>query len=216
MKKHLIKHIGKSFKTTEGYTVTVVGGGSKSGYCTISLDGFEFEATFSQIKNGNVKNKLHPSVFGVGFIGHGSHDTWLDGNITKKCQVWKGMLERCYDPKYQAKKPTYVGCSVSEDWHNFQNFGEWFDNNYIDGYQLDKDKITVGNKTYSESDCCFISGYENVEVSQSKHYKFTSPSGDVVNIFNLNKFCRDNKLNPSNMLLVKSGVRRIHKGWTCV
>ena len=34
------------------------------------------------------------------------------------------MLERFHDSKYQEKRPTYIGCSVAEEWHNFQIFAE--------------------------------------------------------------------------------------------
>ena len=37
-------------------------------------------------------------------------------------RVWTHMLERCYSDKYQDRKPTYKGCSVSEEWLRFSNF----------------------------------------------------------------------------------------------
>lgn len=66
------------------------------------------------------------------------------------------MLCRCYSHKYQEKKPTYIGCYVCEEWLSFSNFKEWFDNNYREGYQLDKDILVKGNKIYSPETCCFV------------------------------------------------------------
>ena len=72
---------------------------------------------------------------------------------------WNNMFIRCYNKKYKEKTPTYEGCSVCEEWRNFDNFLEWFnnpENGYRDGYQLDKDLLVQGNKIYSPDTCCFI------------------------------------------------------------
>lgn len=53
----------------------------------------------------------------------------------------------------------------------------------------------------------------NSEYSCSKHYHFTSPDGDLVEVFNLRKFCRDNNLTPQLMSHVHSGKRPHHKQW---
>lgn len=66
------------------------------------------------------------------------------------------MLQRCYDPKLHLRHPTYKECNVIEEWHNFQNFASWFEKNYIDGYQIDKDLLVEGNKIYSPETCCFV------------------------------------------------------------
>ena len=70
------------------------------------------------------------------------------------------MLKRCYDPYYINKKPTYINCYVCEEWHNFQNFAEWFYENYYtiknEVMHLDKDILYKGNKFYSPQTCCFV------------------------------------------------------------
>ena len=53
----------------------------------------------------------------------------------------------------------------------------------------------------------------NIEYSQAKKYKFTNPSGQLVEIFNLRKLCRESGLNRGNMTSVASGKREQHKGW---
>jgi group I intron endonuclease len=40
-----------------------------------------------------------------------------------------------------------------------------------------------------------------------------SPFGEITEIFNLEKFSRDNGLNPSTMHSVSKGIRYSHKGW---
>ena len=42
------------------------------------------------------------------------------------------------------------------EWHNFQVFAKWFDENYKEGFVLDKDILLKGNKIYSPDTCVFV------------------------------------------------------------
>ncbi len=166
--------------------------------------------------NLEVKSLTFPSVYGVGFIGVGKHRGSIGGKQTKPYKTWKGMLERCYSKNYQNRQPTYIGCTVCLDWHNFQNFAKWYHENHpTDGgnYHLDKDIKIEGNKEYSPSACMFVSPEDNAIKARAKSYTFRSPNGDVVEVYNLNKFCRDNDLYQGSMSAVHSGKRKSHKGW---
>ena len=66
------------------------------------------------------------------------------------------MFTRCYNPKVHEKQPSYIGCTVKEEWHSLQNFGPWFEDNFVSGYHLDKDLLIKGNKVYSKETCIFI------------------------------------------------------------
>lgn len=54
----------------------------------------------------------------------------------------------------------------------------------------------------------------NAEYSLAKTFKLISPSGNIMTITNLAKFCREHGLNKSNLHKVCKGIRRSHKGWT--
>lgn len=79
-----------------------------------------------------------------------------DKTRVKSYRVWKEMLGRCYSEKRKLKNPTYRGCSVCDEWLVYSNFKQWFDENYIEGYELDKDILVKGNKIYSPYKCRFI------------------------------------------------------------
>jgi len=74
---------------------------------------------------------------------------------------WRDMLRRCYDAKYQECKPTYAGCTVSNDWLTFTNFKNWMESQDWEGKHLDKDLLLERNKVYSPETCIFVSPMVN-------------------------------------------------------
>ena len=83
-------------------------------------------------------------------------------------QTWVDMLKRCYSAKHQEKRPTYIGCTVSEDWLTFSNFKNWMEGQDFEGMRLDKDILFEGNKVYSAETCVFVTQTVN---------SFTTDSG---------------------------------------
>lgn len=74
----------------------------------------------------------------------------------KAYKCWNHMLERCYSESLHKNYPRYIGCNVCDEWLLFSRFREWYNKNYIDGYDLDKDLLVRGNKTYSPLTCVFV------------------------------------------------------------
>lgn len=181
------------------------------------LTGFRAVVRTDSALKGTVKDKLYPSVHGVGFVGVGEFKTSESGINNKAYLTWQRMLGRCYDPNNASRK-NYEGCSVCQDWHNFQVFAKWFYENYpaqcIGEIHLDKDIIKKGNKVYCPDFCKFVSLSENVSHARAKTFFGISPSGEVVEIVNLDKFCRENGLNKANMHKVLTGKNKSCKGWT--
>ena len=120
--------------------------------------GFETTAQLGDIKIGKVKDPYSPSVFGVGILGT-KYQSKVNGVITKEYGLWKRMLERCYSDACKKKYPNYIDCEVSDKFKSYEYFHEWchkqtgFGNQ---GWHLDKDLLTKGNKVYSENTCVFI------------------------------------------------------------
>lgn len=109
------------------------------------------------LRTFRIGNPYHVTASGVGYIGSGPHKSSTGAKLERSYTVWSDMLLRCYDPATQEKCPTYKGCTVAEEWHNFQNFAEWYKDQYQDGaWQLDKDILNKGNRVYSPENCCLV------------------------------------------------------------
>lgn len=92
-------------------------------------------------------------------------------------KYWASMIMRCYSQSMHRKRPRYKDCTVCEDWLYFSNFKKWFDENYIEGNQLDKDILVKGNKVYSPETCCFVPSKINNLFESSKSYRGKYPIG---------------------------------------
>jgi len=118
-------------------------------------------------------------VYGVGYNSGGKFMKSVNRKRSKSESVWKDMIRRCHSPLYQSQNETYKGCEVYEPWLDFQVFAEWFHNNHVDGYQLDKDILGNG-KLYSPDTCVFIPKALNlllVNISASKSRNNHLPLG---------------------------------------
>jgi len=109
--------------------------------------------TYNNFINGRIKNKNYPNVYGVGFIGYG---VYSERNNKTIYHTWKGMIERCYCEKHLKLRSSYLGCTVDSFFLNFQNFAKWYEENYIEGFRIDKDILFKGNRVYSAETCCFV------------------------------------------------------------
>ena len=124
--------------------------------------GFETTVELGSIRNGEVKDRYLPSVYGVGVIGD-KYPSKVNGVKTKEYKLWTSMLVRCYSNKSKKKHPTYEGCEVSDNFKSYEYFYEWchkqigFGNEGDENpFHLDKDLLIKGNKVYSENSCVFV------------------------------------------------------------
>lgn len=113
-------------------------------------------------------------VFGVG----------INDEITPvtKCHKvyshWQMILRKCFDQKYKTQHPTYKDVTMCEEWKRFSVFKKWFDTNYVEGYDLDKDLLSDnGRKIYSPDTCCFIPHRLNLLLCSKKLGKDGLPRG---------------------------------------
>lgn len=72
---------------------------------------------------------------------------------------WKAMINRCFNPNFHKKSPSYKGCTVCEEWKYLSNFIKWVDSQPNGDWQnchLDKDFLVEGNRHYSPETCVYI------------------------------------------------------------
>ena len=103
---------------------------------------------------------------------------------TKPYSTWKNMLARCYS-HYDYSQASYEGCTVTPEWLLYSTFKQWFDENYVEGYALDKDIIKKNNLLYSPDTCCFVPQEINALLIKGKRRRGKLPIGLVL--------CRRNK-----------------------
>ena len=154
--------IGQQFITNEGYKIIII----EYNNCNDLLVQFQDEhkaivpSKYYYCQNKTVPNPYHPSTCGLGYIGVGIYKPKINGKQTIQHKYWHNMFTRCYYNKEVEKHPTYKIAFINKCWYNFQNFGEWFDNNYyeIEGEKmcLDKDILVKGNKEYAPDKCIFV------------------------------------------------------------
>jgi len=193
-RRYGIQHIGKVFKSKYGYDIEVIGGGLQVDYVQVRLYGDNLqdhimEVQMSHVRNGQVKHPYAPSVYGVGYVGVGKHKPSFNRKDTKAYEKWNGMLERCYSDKWHVGKPTYKGVTVCKKWHNFQNFAEWYEKYYVDGYELDKDLLALPNvpKRYCENTCVFIPHVLNAFIRHSDAKGWSKDKGAYKAVIKVNK-----------------------------
>lgn len=125
------------------------------------------------------------TVFGVGIKDAGyvvEKRVWVDGKqkqdwICPYYATWKSMLQRCYSEASHKRCPTYVGCTVSEEWKTFSNFKAWMEAQCWEGKKLDKDLLVEGNKEYGSVTCVFIPKAVNMFLTDSGAARGDLPIG---------------------------------------
>lgn len=203
--------IGQTIQTINYGELVVIGyTSSKEVTVRFKATGYTTVTTTAQLSVGRVKDRLHPSVVGVGYVGEGKHKTTEKGKMTLPYRTWQRMLERCYCPKQAARGKGAQGVTVCEAWFNFQTFADWFEANSVEGYELYRGDA----QEYSPETTGFISPTEARVAARSKDYSFHNPMGELYEITNLTEFCRQHNLNASAMSRVHSGAIKHYKGWT--
>lgn len=158
-----MKYVGEIFKTNNyGNLIVTSYTNTRNVNVKFIHTGYETVAMMKDIIKGCVKDKLHPSVYGVGVIG--DEIVNIKSVAPKEYKLWNKVLERCYDIKYHNRYPTYKDCEMSNKFKYFPYFMKWcnkqigFDSKDDKGkpFALDKDLLVKGNKIYSEDTCVFL------------------------------------------------------------
>ena len=167
--------VGDVFTNAQGCKAVVIAWNNHKSVLIEYLDEFahrrEVEARF--LRRGSFRNPYFRGVCGVGYLGVGRFKSQNSKGNTREYQAWSDMLKRCYSPAMHDKYPTYRGCSVADEWCDFQNFANWLSKHpsAYEDYQVDKDILFRGNKIYSPSNCCLVPHEINTMISTSGRTK---------------------------------------------
>ena len=135
-------------------------------------------STYNKFKSKEIRNPYDKTLNNIGYTGVGIYNKVTHINIYNK---WYDIFRRCYNTRELLRFPTYIGCTICEEWHNFQNFAKWFEGNYyeIDNEVmcLDKDILYKGNKIYSPETCILVPNRINVLFTKSNSKRGDHPIG---------------------------------------
>ena len=164
---------------------------------------------------------------GVGYLGYCDKI-----NRSKEYTLWKGLIERCYNPKrrdyqmYGAK-----GITVCERWKCYAYFLE--DIEKIEGYnkekflngQLDLDKdikqdgVPIYNKIYSLETCIFVDKH----INRSTTKREPTPSIGIISMRNgyilktncpVEELAKQINVKTQYITRILRGEAKSHNGWT--
>jgi hypothetical protein len=128
-----------------------------------------------------MKHSNSKLVWGIGIndTNHNTTKEYVNGKRIR-CPIytqWKDMLRRCRSEVFHQKYPTYIGCTVADEWIRFSDFLAWYQQESPQqGYQLDKDLLYPGNKVYSPNTCIFVPRHINLLLRGSQSHT-TLPVG---------------------------------------
>ncbi len=172
------KYVGKTFINNDGEKFTVTDYINSNNSTIIFEDGTIKTgvrislAETGQIRNPNFKN--NNKIFGKYISGIGKYSKI---NTPEIYRCWYNILLRCNDKIFQEKEPTYIGCELCKEWWNLQEFGKWYEQNYINNFTIDKDILIKGNKLYSPETCCFVPKELNNLLTKANNIRNNLPIG---------------------------------------
>lgn len=152
------------------------------------------------------KDRFKPTVCGVGYPGIGPYKIKTTDNRNDPAySVWNSILHRVHHPHSEAIVRSYKDVSIDTEWYNYQNFAKWY---YAQigkfgtvsfRWNVDKDLLFPGNKTYSPLYCCVIPSPVNTVMGDSAHARGNLPLGVTRNGSGYQTQCKT--LNNSNKYL---------------
>ncbi len=116
-------------------------------------NGYKINTQYVNFELKRLKSPYAKTLFGIGFLGEGEYSPIINKDIY---ECWSSMFKRCYGKNKYGK----YNKTVCNEWHNFQNFAKWYDENYYEvgdeRIELDKDILVKGNNIYSPETCIFV------------------------------------------------------------
>lgn len=178
-----LSYIGEVRNNSKGTEMKIIAARKKSDIDIQFLDNYGYivkNQTYVNFKRGQIKNPYDITVYGIGYIGDGKHQSWENHLPTKAYNAWLTMLLRCYNKDKQEFHKAYYGkCTVCEEWYNFQTFAEWYEKHEYtvnERLHIDKDILDPTCKRYSPETCMLVPQKINM-LFMNKYNKYGLPNG---------------------------------------
>lgn len=122
-------------------------------------------------------------------------------------RAWFNMINRVYGKN----QGSYSDCSISKEWQRFSAFLSWWEANYKEGYQLDKDILYEGNREYGPKTCLYVPAQVN-----SMEAKRRNPRGSLPGVTfdkNLGKYKAQRESGKDRYLGYFTTPEEAHEAW---
>jgi hypothetical protein len=162
----------------------------------------------------NTKDWSKPTVYGVGYCSDQHFSRMItspDGKRVSKpsYECWNSMLKRCYSessksyPAYGAR-----GVTVCKEWLDYAVFAKWYDENYVEGFEIDKDIHSDKFKGYEYNPevCVFVPKRLNTFFTNSRSVRGLYPVGVSKKFGRRGKFRYTSYYSNENQIQTSAGV----------
>ena len=176
-----INRVGEINYNSRNEKMTIVEYQNKENIYVKFEDGTIVKSRYCTFKIGIVKNPNSKIVENIGYMGIGKYSSRVNKQKTIQYKTWTNIIKRCNRIDRSDKNKSYYDCKISLEWHNFQNFAKWFDDNYYtvkdEKMNLDKDLLIKGNRIYSPNKCIFLPEKINTLLINNKSNRGKYPLG---------------------------------------
>lgn len=140
---------------------------------------YRYYTKYDYFKKGTMTNPYEcRNTGGIGFIGVGEYNSIKDCEPYAK---WRHIIRRGTESiKKGYSELSYIGCTVCEEWLNFQNFAKWYYDNIYECNEticVDKDILGHGQKHYSPQTCLLVPERINLLFIKEKGHRKDLPIG---------------------------------------
>ena len=146
----------------------------------LDLHNMKKKTTYSNFKNGGIKNPYDRTIRGIGYLGEGEYMTNQSLHERRAFGIWCGMIDRVYNEEKRSKYETYSDCIICDEWQNYQIFREWYDKEFYqvgtERMHIDKDILYKNNRVYSPQTCLLVPQRINM-LFMHKPNKYNLPNG---------------------------------------